>query len=105
VFGRELRKEDRIEISMEFTARGMFPAQEEWFGFKVRYPTELLELRILFPQTRPPTSWAASVLIEKEKRPLPAKEVTQMSEGGRLMLHWRIHDPRLASLYVLSWRW
>ena len=95
---------EKIEFGLEYVATGMFPSTEEWWGTRVRYPTDALEISAEFPETRLPTGHRVDCRQEEDAPGLPVDEPASWDPGSR-RLAWRIEAPGYMLAYIMYWSW
>jgi len=95
---------ERDEYNIQWGIRGGFQRGTEQWETQVTHPTKRLEIRVVFPKSRPPTRLS---LIERNRRrtQLLGQSSQVVLPDGRRRVTWITSQPRLHETYILEWEW
>jgi hypothetical protein len=95
---------DRLRLYIRRQIHKGWAAPEEWLEIAVDHQTRALQVRVIFPQARPPRR---AFLIEEStgaERELKPRR-WQVDTQGRTVIIWQKRQPRLGETYLLRWEW
>lgn len=93
---------DEFNISWG-TNNGFLHTRESW-GTHIKHKTNNLNLRVIFPEFRPPSG--VSIVESNAGRSIPLSSQSQMQlPDGRWQVTWRQQHPKLYETYILKWDW
>ena len=93
---------DRLTIESRRIIRGGFRRRQEYCEAFLERPTGSLELTVLFPPNRPPsTARLVQAPSERVLRRLPVR----FRADGRAVLRCRLRQPDVGTTYSLRWAW
>ena len=95
---------DRDEFILQREIRNGFLNKTEHLSASIDHRTKQLQMKVLFPESRPPTSLR---IMEqgREKVAILGHECLRKLPDGRWMATWLVKHPRLNEDYVLLWDW
>ncbi len=93
---------DRRTIESRRTIRGGFTRRQEYCEAFLERPTGSVELTVVFPPKRPPTT--AQLVQAPSERVLRRLPVRYRADG-RAVLRCRLRQPQPGTTYSLRWAW
>jgi hypothetical protein len=96
---RPMAKGERLEFTVQRTARAAFHHDEEWLETTIDHPIARLGQTIIFPRERP--CQRAELIYCGEGFPLHV----QVAPDGSTQLRVRIPQPKPDVPYLIRWRW
>lgn len=95
--------EQTIEFTLEYTMHDSFLKEDEYWGAKVREPTNSLSISVKFPKGRPCNNFTARSELENE---IVREEDQQPNYDPRKrILSWQTDNPVYLRSYILDWNW
>ncbi|MBL8049636.1 MAG: hypothetical protein JNM46_00300 [Anaerolineales bacterium] len=102
---REFRnKGDIDEFNIEWDMQNGFLKNIGFWGTGIRYNTQKINLKIIFPQGRPPINVSITE-SNLQRTQILGPESRRLLLDGRIMIVWENLNPRLHENYVLKWEW
>lgn len=102
---REIKmRGDVDEFHIEWGIRQGFLKPCGFWATEISHPTEKIQLRVIFPKSRPPVS-AAILEKNRQKTTFLGSNYFQNLPNGKKQLVWAINKPRLYQQYILNWEW
>jgi hypothetical protein len=93
---------DRLTIESRRSIRGGFTRRQEYCEAVLERPTGRLELTVLFPPHRPPTT--AQLVQAPSERVLRRLHV-RFRADGRAVVRCRLQQPVVGTTFSLRWTW
>lgn len=102
---REFRnKGDIDEFNIEWNMRDGFLKSTGFWGTGIRYDTQKINIKIIFPKDKPPSSISVTE-SNLQRTQVLGREAQRLLTDGRIMIIWENLNPRLHENYVLKWEW
>jgi hypothetical protein len=95
---------DVDEFHMEWGLREAFVRAREQWDTEINHRTRQLQVRLIFPKTRPPVRVWLEEHLRRRTRLLSDAALKQLADG-RWQIAWKTDRPRLHERYVLKWEW
>ena len=93
---------DRLTIESRRTIRSGFRARQEYCEAFLERPTGSLELTVVFPPKRPPTT---AQLVQAPSERVLRRLPVRFRADGRAVLRCRLRRPEPGTTYSLRWAW
>jgi hypothetical protein len=102
---REVKERGDVdEFHISWNMQNCFLRRQEQWETEVRHRTKRLEIKVIFPETRPPIRVWLQEYMRRRTRPLPHDTLQQLPDE-RWVVSWRVEKPRLYEEYILKWAW
>ena len=102
---REIKNRGDIdEFNIQWNIRDGFLTPDGYWSTDIAQPTEHIQVRIIFPKSRPPHC----VKLEEQnsqKTWALNRDVLKQLPDGRWRIRWEKNKPKLHELYVIRWIW
>ena len=95
---------DVDEFHMEWGLREAFVRAREQWETEINHRTRQLQVRLIFPKTRPPVRVWLEEHLRRRTRLLSDAALKQLADG-RWQIAWKTDRPRMHERYVLKWEW
>lgn len=102
---REVKsKGDVDEFHIEWGMRNSFTRSVEQWETEVSHRTQYLEIKVLFPEARPPVRLWVIGELQRRTIELDQDALVELPDG-RWLAFWETAQPRLHERYILKWEW
>ncbi len=102
---REMKERGDVdEFHIAWKMRNSFLRQHEQWDTEVRHRTKRVQIKVIFPKSRPPKRAWLIEYMRRRTSPLLPKHVQQLSDD-RWLVKWETEKPRLHEEYTLKWEW
>ena len=95
---------DVDEFHIEWHIQDGFTRDVEQWETEVSHRTNQLELRLIFPQERPPIRLWLVEQLQRRAETIKQEALRQLPDG-RWLVSWETQKPRLHERYILKWEW
>lgn len=97
-------KGDIDQFHIEWQSRNGFTRSVEQWETEISHRTKHLELKVIFPQARPPIRLWLQHQLQRRTENIQQEALQQLPDG-RWIVSWQTQKPRLHERYILKWEW